>query len=82
MNKELQLFEEALKIAKEHLDPAHPIRLNVAVNYSRFCYYSLDSVNKALSFAEEGHGKGLWYLSELPDELKNRLESLKVKIDK
>ena len=53
MNKALQLYEEALKIANEHLNPAHPIRLNVAINYSLFCYYKLDSVDKTLAVAEE-----------------------------
>ena len=53
ITKALQLYEEALKIANEHLNPAHPIRLNVAINYSLFCYYKLDSVDKTLAVAEE-----------------------------
>ena len=84
MNK--AFHEEALKIANEHLNPAHPIRLNVAVNYSLFCYNKLDSVDKALAVAEEAHEKGLSCLPKISDEIKldseERLESLKEYIDK
>ena len=85
MNKALKLHEEALKIANENLNPAHPFRLKIKYHFSLFYYSPLNSVGKALDFAKEAHEEGLSYLSDLPGELKDNaeviLEYLKERID-
>ena len=70
ISKALEVYEEASKIANDHLNPAHPIRLYVAFGFSRFYYYQLHSADKALAISKEACEKGQHYLSELSKDLK------------
>ena len=72
--KALELYEEASKIANEHLSPAHPIRLIIAVWFSKFHYYLLNSVDKALAISKEAYEKCQPCLSELSEDLKSSAE--------
>lgn len=45
-------YEEALKIAKDEMQPTHPIRLGLALNYSVFFYEILNSQDKACQLAK------------------------------
>ena len=68
ISKALELYEEATKIANENLNPAHPVRLNFAVNFSMFHIDLLDSVENALAVLKEAYEKGQNCLDELSDE--------------
>ena len=80
-----KLFEEALRISNENLNPAHPVRLRILESFSVFQCDMLDSVDKALAIAKEAYEKGKCCLSELSEELKYYaeifLEHLSEKID-
>ena len=68
ISKAMELYEEASKFSDENLNPAHPVRLNFAVNFSMSHYYLLDSVENALAVLKEAYEKGQNCLDELSDE--------------
>ena len=45
-------YEEAFKIAKEKMQPTHPIRLGLALNYSVFYYEIQNSPDRACHLAK------------------------------
>ena len=74
ISKALELYEEASKIAEEHLNPAHPVRLLIAYGLSIFHYKILNSVDKALAISKEAYEKGQPCLCQLSEELKSSTE--------
>ncbi|NXN10365.1 1433Z protein, partial [Indicator maculatus] len=54
-----QAYQEAFEISKKEMQPTHPIRLGLALNFSVFYYEILNSPEKACSLAKTVSG-GLW----------------------
>lgn len=46
-------YQEAFDIAKEKMQPTHPIRLGLALNFSVFYYEILNSPEKACQLAKQ-----------------------------
>ncbi|KAJ0062625.1 hypothetical protein NL108_004233, partial [Boleophthalmus pectinirostris] len=46
-------YEDALECCKSEMDPTHPIRLGLALNYSVFYYEILSSPKEACALAKE-----------------------------
>jgi hypothetical protein len=53
VNKSQQAYQEALDIAKEKMNPTHPIRLGLALNFSVFYYEILHAMDKACELAKQ-----------------------------
>ena len=73
-SRSLEYFEEASKIANENLNPAHPVRLSIACDFSKFHYKILDSVSNGLAISKDAYQKGKHCLVELPEDLKYHAE--------
>ncbi|XP_045437307.1 14-3-3 protein zeta/delta isoform X3 [Pipistrellus kuhlii] len=58
-----QAYQEAFEISKKEMQPTHPIRLGLALNFSVFYYEILNSPEKACSLA-----KTLWTSDTQGDE--------------
>ena len=74
VNKAIENFEEASKIAEWCFSPAHPMRLSIAKQLSEIQGYMLDLPEKALSTAEHAYKEGLACLHEMSEELKSKSE--------
>ena len=72
--KAFRLFDEADKMAKKNLSPAHPVVLNIAYYVTNYYRFLLDQPQIALSVAREAYEKGLSRLNQLPGELKRHAE--------
>lgn len=48
-----QAYQEAFEISKKEMQPTHPIRLGLALNFSVFYYEILNSPEKACSLAKQ-----------------------------
>ena len=48
-----EAYQQAFDISKEKMDPTHPIRLGLALNFSVFYYEILNSPEKACSLAKQ-----------------------------
>lgn len=57
MEQSQQAYQEAFEISKKEMQPTHPIRLGLALNFSVFYYEILNSPEKACSLAKT---VGLW----------------------
>ena len=64
----LKAYEEACNIANDKLEPTHPIRLGLALNYSVFHYEVMNDHSKACELAKKAFDEGLQRLDELEDE--------------
>jgi 14-3-3 protein beta/theta/zeta len=53
LEKSQQSYQEAFDIAKEKMQPTHPIRLGLALNFSVFYYEILNSPDKACQLAKQ-----------------------------
>ena len=69
-NKALELFEEAMEDANKYLNPAHPVRIQIALSLSQFHYFVLDNFNDAYEIASEAYDEGC-------EEVYNMIASLK-----
>jgi 14-3-3 protein beta/theta/zeta len=54
-------YSEALEIAKAQMQPTHPIRLGLALNYSVFFYEVLNSPDRACQLAKQASSRANWY---------------------
>lgn len=52
MEQSQQAYQEAFEISKKEMQPTHPIRLGLALNFSVFYYEILNSPEKACSLAK------------------------------
>ena len=48
-----EAYQQAFDISKKEMDPTHPIRLGLALNFSVFFYEILNSPEKACSLAKQ-----------------------------
>ena len=53
VEKSQQSYQEAFDIAKDKMQPTHPIRLGLALNFSVFYYEILGSPDKACQLAKQ-----------------------------
>jgi hypothetical protein len=53
VEKSQQSYQEAFDIAKDKMQPTHPIRLGLALNFSVFYYEILNSPDKACQLAKQ-----------------------------
>ncbi|XP_034530590.1 14-3-3 protein zeta/delta-like [Notolabrus celidotus] len=63
-----QAYEEALKISQSDMDPTHPIRLGLALNFSVFYYEILNSPEKACELAKKAFDEAIAELDQLNEE--------------
>ena len=71
-NKAVKLFEEAMKIANGYLSAAHPIRLQISHDLSKFLFEVLKNDDEAYENACEAYDEGLLALPDLIENLKHR----------
>lgn len=53
VEKSQQSYQEAFDIAKEKMQPTHPIRLGLALNFSVFYYEILNAPDRACQLAKQ-----------------------------
>ena len=53
VDKSQEAYKDAFDVAKEGMQPTHPIRLGLALNFSVFYYEILNSPDKACQMAKE-----------------------------
>uniref|UniRef100_T1KCZ1 14-3-3 domain-containing protein n=1 Tax=Tetranychus urticae TaxID=32264 RepID=T1KCZ1_TETUR len=66
-------YQEAFDISKSKMQPTHPIRLGLALNFSVFYYEILNSPDKACQLAKQESQKAY---QEAFDISKNKLQSI------
>uniref|UniRef100_A0A915PM54 14-3-3 domain-containing protein n=1 Tax=Setaria digitata TaxID=48799 RepID=A0A915PM54_9BILA len=59
VEKSQQSYQEAFDIAKDKMQPTHPIRLGLALNFSVFYYEILNAPDKACQLAKQVREDGL-----------------------
>jgi uncharacterized protein YaaR (DUF327 family) len=63
-----QSYEEAFKIAKDQMQPTHPIRLGLALNYSVFFYEIKNAPDKACQLAKTAFDEAIAELDTLNED--------------
>uniref|UniRef100_A0A8I3WH37 14-3-3 domain-containing protein n=1 Tax=Callithrix jacchus TaxID=9483 RepID=A0A8I3WH37_CALJA len=63
-----QAYQEAFEIRKKEMQPTHPIRLGLALNFSVFYYEILNSPEKACSLAKTASDEAIAELDTLNEE--------------
>ena len=66
----LKLYQEASKIANDHLDPAHPLTLRIAYLSAVFHKCILGEVVEALDIMRKARKKAQRRFNQLPDEMR------------
>ncbi|XP_020774968.1 14-3-3 protein beta/alpha-A [Boleophthalmus pectinirostris] len=61
-------YEDALECCKSEMDPTHPIRLGLALNYSVFYYEILSSPKEACALAKEAFDAAIAELDKLNED--------------
>uniref|UniRef100_A0A3B4ANS1 14-3-3 domain-containing protein n=1 Tax=Periophthalmus magnuspinnatus TaxID=409849 RepID=A0A3B4ANS1_9GOBI len=61
-------YEDALEFCKAEMDPTHPIRLGLALNFSVFYYEILNSPKEACTLAKEAFDAAIAELDKLNEE--------------
>ncbi|KFO33480.1 14-3-3 protein zeta/delta [Fukomys damarensis] len=62
-----QAYQEAFEISKREMQPTHPIRLSLALNFSVFYYEILNSPEKACSLAKTAFDEAIAELDTLSE---------------
>uniref|UniRef100_A0A2K5NJK6 14-3-3 domain-containing protein n=1 Tax=Cercocebus atys TaxID=9531 RepID=A0A2K5NJK6_CERAT len=62
-----QAYQEAFEISKKEMQPTHPIRLGLALNFSVFYYEILNSPEKACSLAKSAFDEAIAELDTLSE---------------
>lgn len=68
VSKSEQAYEAALDIAKSQMQPTHPIRLGLALNYSVFFYEILNASDRACHLAKQAFDDAIAELDTLSEE--------------
>jgi len=63
-----EAYQQAFDISKENMDPTHPIRLGLALNFSVFYYEILNSPDKACGLAKQAFDDAIAELDKLSEE--------------
>ncbi|KAL4689463.1 hypothetical protein H8959_012254 [Pygathrix nigripes] len=63
-----QAYQEAFEISKKEMQPTHPIRLSLALNFSVFSCEVLNSPEKACSLAKTAFDEAIAELDTLSEE--------------
>ncbi|XP_077394551.1 14-3-3 protein zeta/delta-like [Festucalex cinctus] len=63
-----QAYQEAFDISNAHMEPTHPIRLGLALNFSVFYYEILNSPEKACELAKKAFDDAIAELDQLNEE--------------
>jgi len=63
-----QSYQDAFEIAKEQMQPTHPIRLGLALNYSVFFYEILNSPDRACHLAKQAFDDAIAELDTLNED--------------
>jgi len=63
-----QAYQQAFDISKEKMDPTHPIRLGLALNFSVFYYEILNSPEQACKLAKQAFDDAIAELDKLNEE--------------
>ncbi|PKU35192.1 14-3-3 protein beta alpha [Limosa lapponica baueri] len=63
-----QAYQEAFEISKKEMQPTHPIRLGLALNFSVFYYEILNSPEKACNLAKTAFDEAIAELDTLNEE--------------
>jgi 14-3-3 protein beta/theta/zeta len=63
-----QAYEEAFKIAKDQMQPTHPIRLGLALNYSVFFYEIKTAPDRACQLAKTAFDEAIAELDTLNED--------------
>ncbi|KAM8946178.1 14-3-3 protein beta/alpha [Pelodytes ibericus] len=63
-----QSYQEAFEISKAEMQPTHPIRLGLALNFSVFYYEILNSPDKACTLAKQAFDEAIAELDTLNEE--------------
>jgi len=63
-----QAYKDALEIAKAQMQPTHPIRLGLALNFSVFYYEILNSPDKACTLAKQAFDDAIAELDTLNED--------------
>lgn len=74
--KAMGAYDEAYELCKANMDPAHPIRLGLALNYSVFYYEIKVQHSKAMQIAKEAFELAMDQMDSKPDEKKYKDSSL------
>jgi 14-3-3 protein beta/theta/zeta len=61
-------YQAAFDIAKEHMQPTHPIRLGLALNFSVFFYEIMNSPEKACALAKQAFDDAIAELDTLNED--------------
>ncbi|XP_061571845.1 14-3-3 protein zeta-like [Cololabis saira] len=61
-------YKQAFEISKEEMQPTHPIRLGLALNYSVFFYEILNSPEEACQLAKQAFDEAIAELDTLSEE--------------
>ncbi|KAL8426072.1 hypothetical protein Efla_007345 [Eimeria flavescens] len=76
VQKALEAYEQASKIADEGLPEGHPVRLGIALNFSVFYFEALNDQTKACELAKAAIGTPESALSALPEDQARDSESM------
>jgi len=68
VDKSQKSYQEAFDIAKEKMQPTHPIRLGLALNFSVFYYEILNSPDKACQLAKQAFDDAIAELDTLNED--------------
>ncbi|EHH18936.1 hypothetical protein EGK_19520, partial [Macaca mulatta] len=63
-----EAYQKAFEISKKEMQPTHPIRLGLALNFSVFYYEILNSTEKACSLAKTAFDEAIAELDTLSEE--------------
>ncbi|ESO07873.1 hypothetical protein HELRODRAFT_75495 [Helobdella robusta] len=67
-DREKKSYQSALDIAKEQMQPTHPIRLGLALNYSVFFYEIMNGSEKACELAKQAFDSAIAELDTLNED--------------
>ncbi|CAJ0586734.1 unnamed protein product, partial [Mesorhabditis spiculigera] len=68
VDKSQNAYQEALDIAKDKMQPTHPIRLGLALNFSVFFYEILNAPDRACQLAKQAFDEAIAELDTLNED--------------
>uniref|UniRef100_A0A8C1K7X9 Tyrosine 3-monooxygenase/tryptophan 5-monooxygenase activation protein zeta n=1 Tax=Cyprinus carpio TaxID=7962 RepID=A0A8C1K7X9_CYPCA len=68
VDKSQKAYQDAFEISKQEMQPTHPIRLGLALNFSVFYYEILNSPEKACHLAKTAFDEAIAELDTLNED--------------